>query len=58
MITLKYGLKCTKNGIRNREAIWEYIYEYDWISNYSNGEYRDYIFCFVEHVSKYYSFND
>jgi len=49
----KYGIKGYKGG-DNRDNLWNYIYETDWINNYTSNEARDLMKTFVEHMGKYF----
>jgi len=54
-IRKKFGFHAGKGAEKgdNKQKLWNYIYETDWINNYTSNEVRDYMKTFVEHISEF-----
>ena len=52
----KYGLKNIANDKTNKQALWNYVIEDDWLNNYTNKSPEDIVLTFFDHLYIYYTF--
>jgi len=54
-VTRYYGISLRKKYSDNHRALWNYIYESDFINNYTNNDARDYVQEIIFFMRKYYT---